>query len=108
MGFNKEENTYFGPTEIKYYVKPPPSPEIDVRPIEITPISIEVYVKANLECRVWCVQTDLQANLTVAEVKESQYRYVRERASIYFSDLSPDTDYAIWCYAETKAGVAMK
>lgn len=107
MGFNEEENTYYGPTEMNIFVKPPPSPEIEARPIEVTPISIEVYVKANMECRVWCQQSDSSTTLNVNDLKQTQYRYVRERSSFYFNDLIPQKEYSIWCYAETKNGIGM-
>lgn len=108
MGLNEEENTYYGPTEMQLFIKPPPSPEIEVRPIEITPISVEVYVKANMECRVWCQQSDSSTTLNVNDLKQTQYRYVRERSSFYFNDLIPNKEYSIWCYAETKNGVGME
>ena len=33
---------------------------------------------------------------------------VRRRASLYFKDLIPNTEYQIWCYAESKEGIPMK
>ena len=99
---------FYGPKEQDVIVKEAPAPEISIKPIEITPISVEIYLRTTIETRVWCKLESSKSELTVETIKTGQKRYVPERVTLFFSDLTPDTEYGVWCYAETKDGVAMK
>ena len=94
--------------EVKEEVKEAQAPEISIKPIEITPVSIEIYLKTTIETRVWCKLEDSKSELSVEAIKTGQQRYVPERVTLFFSDLLPATEYGVWCYAETKDGVPMK
>lgn len=102
-------NIFYGPREISIEVAPPPSPDIKIRVIEQTPLSLEVYVKSSMEARVWCkVVKETSSTVSIELVRTGSQRIVRRRASMYFKDLTPDTKYQIWCYAESKEGIPMK
>lgn len=99
---------YYGPQEKELVVKEPVAPEVSIKPIEVTPISIELYLKTTVEARIWCKAEASKNEMTVDMIKTGQQRYVRERVTMFFSDLTPATEYGVWCYAETKEGVGMK
>ena len=102
-------NIYFGPLELPVIVEPPPAPDINTRIIEQTPLSLEVYVKSSMESRVWCkVLKEATSDVTTDLIRTGSQRMVRRRASLYFKDLIPNTEYQIWCYAESKEGIPMK
>ena len=103
-----DEYHFYGPKEQPVEVKEAPAPEISIKPIEITPVSIEIYLKTTIETRVWCKLEDSKSELSVEAIKTGQQRYVPERVTLFFSDLLPATEYGVWCYAETKDGVPMK
>ena len=100
---------FFGPLELPVIVEPPPAPDINTRIIEQTPLSLEVYVKSSMESRVWCkVLKEATSDVTTDLIRTGSQRMVRRRASLYFKDLIPNTEYQIWCYAESKEGIPMK
>ena len=102
-------NIFFGPLELPVIVEPPPAPDINTRIIEQTPLSLEVYVKSSMESRVWCkVLKEATSDVTTDLIRTGSQRMVRRRASLYFKDLIPNTEYQIWCYAESKEGIPMK
>ena len=102
-------NIFFGPLEIPVVVEPPPAPDINTQIIEQTPLSLEVYVKSSMESRVWCkVLKEDVSDVSIDLIQTGSQRMVRRRASLYFKDLTPNTEYHIWCYAESKEGVPMK
>ena len=79
-----------------------------MRVIDETPVSLEIYVRSTMEARVWCRidETPSQPFMTVELVKTGKQRFVRDRAAFFFDDLAPNSEYGIWCFAESKTGVS--
>ena len=66
-------------------------------------------MKSSMEARVWCkVLKETSSTVSIELIRTGSQRMVRRRASMYFKDLTPDTKYQIWCYAESKEGIPMK
>ena len=104
MGRNN--TIFYGPYEHAISIAPPEAPQIQSRVIETTPVSVELYVTTSQECKVWCLPVlASDVKKTVDEVKAGTFRFVRNRVSLFFQGLKPQTQYDIWCYGETKNGV---
>lgn len=104
MGRNN--TIFYGPYEHAISIAPPEAPQIQSRVIETTPVSVELYVTTSQECKVWCLPVlASDEKKTVDEVKAGTFRFVRNRVSLFFQGLKPQTQYDIWCYGETKNGV---
>ena len=104
MGRNN--TIFYGPYEHAISIAPPEAPQIQSRVIETTPVSVELYVTTSQECKVWCLPVlASDGKKTVDEVKAGTFRFVRNRVSLFFQGLKPQTQYDIWCYGETKNGV---
>ena len=102
-------NTFFGPRDVPVSVEAPPAPEIQVRIVEQTPMSLEVNVRSSMESRIWCkLSKTTPTNLSPEWVKTGINRFVRSRVSLQLSGLEPATVYQVWCYAESKAGIPME
>ena len=99
---------FYGPTRKTLQLESPRGPELHMRVIDETPVSLEIYVRSTMEARVWCRidETPSQPFMTVELVKTGKQRFVRDRAAFFFDDLAPNSEYGIWCFAESKTGVS--
>lgn len=105
----REDLVYYGPTEQSIEATPPELPEIQARILEATPMSLELFLTASMECKVWCVAREPAMGMpSVEQVKDGTFRYVRNRASLFFQGLKSETKYDVWCHAETRRGAAAK
>ena len=79
-----------------------------MRVIDETPVSLEIYVRTTMEARVWCRvdETADETPMTIERVKTGNQRFVRDRAAFFFDFLAPNTEYGVWCVAESKTGVS--
>ena len=105
----RDDLVFYGPTEQSIEATPPELPEIQARILEATPVSLELFLTASMECKVWCIAKEPAAEApSVEQVKDGTFRYVRNRASLFFQGLKSETKYDVWCYAETRKGVSAK
>lgn len=105
----RDDLVFYGPTEQSIEATPPELPEIQARILEATPVSLELFLTASIECKVWCIAKEPAADApSVEQVKDGTFRYVRNRASLFFQGLKSNTKYDVWCHAETRKGVSAK
>lgn len=85
------------------------SPEIDTLVSDVNVNSLSYIVSVSIPAYLWCsVYRSDEYPPSVQELMRKKVLFVRDKASFSQSNLIPNTEYSIYCYAESIRGSPMK
>ena len=82
--------------------------EVAISSVNPASDSVSCKVAVSLPVLVWCNAFTKDKKATIAELKKSPSVYVHKSEVVKVGDLTPSTDYTLYCYAEAPSGTGMK